>query len=194
MKRPYTEPSGWAFEFQNDWYPDIDDTAMVMLALASCRQRTGALRKPHGPRYRLASRHAIEGRRLGGVSTSITTGKFSRTCRSRITTRCSIPPAPISPAARSKRWLPTVLTAPIRPASARIDYLIRTQQADGSWYGRWGVAYIYGTCFALRGLRAMAEDDHEPHIQRANEWLRSHPEPGWRLGRKLRQLRSTTVT
>jgi squalene-hopene/tetraprenyl-beta-curcumene cyclase len=62
-----------------------------------------------------------------------------------------------------------------------IDYLTRTQLADGSWYGRWGVAYIYGTCFALRGLRAMGEDDHEPHIQRANEWLRSiqNSDGGW---------------
>ena len=43
------------------------------------------------------------------------------------------------------------------------------------------MAYIYGTCFALRGLRAMGEDDHEPHIQRANEWLRSiqNPDGGW---------------
>jgi squalene-hopene/tetraprenyl-beta-curcumene cyclase len=68
------------------------------------------------------------------------------------------------------------------PACKRaIDYLTRTQLSDGSWYGRWGVAFIYGTCFALRGLRAMGEDDHEPHIQRANEWLRSiqNPDGGW---------------
>ena len=62
-----------------------------------------------------------------------------------------------------------------------IQYLIRTQEGDGSWYGRWGVAYIYGTCFALRGLAAVGEDDHEPHIQRANEWLRSiqNADGGW---------------
>jgi squalene-hopene/tetraprenyl-beta-curcumene cyclase len=62
-----------------------------------------------------------------------------------------------------------------------IEYLIRTQTADGSWYGRWGVAYIYGTCFALRGLAAVGEDDHEPYIQRANEWLRSiqNADGGW---------------
>ena len=68
------------------------------------------------------------------------------------------------------------------PACRRaLDYLARTQLSDGSWYGRWGVAYIYGTCFALRGLRAMGEDDHEPWIQRANEWLRSiqNPDGGW---------------
>jgi len=68
------------------------------------------------------------------------------------------------------------------PAVQRgVDYLVRTQEADGSWYGRWGVAYIYGTCFALRGLAAAAEDDHEPHVQRANEWLRSiqNADGGW---------------
>src|SRR3954464_5035846 len=62
-----------------------------------------------------------------------------------------------------------------------IAWLVRHQEADGSWYGRWGVAYIYGTCFALRGLRAMGEDDHEPHIQRANEWIRAlqNADGGW---------------
>jgi len=62
-----------------------------------------------------------------------------------------------------------------------VDYLVRTQEADGSWYGRWGVAYIYGTCFALRGLRAAGEDDREVHILRAGEWLRSiqNADGGW---------------
>src|SRR5207247_633287 len=68
------------------------------------------------------------------------------------------------------------------PAVARaVDYLVRMQQADGSWYGRWGVAYIYGTCFALRGLRAAGESDREAHVLRAGEWLRSiqNADGGW---------------
>jgi squalene-hopene/tetraprenyl-beta-curcumene cyclase len=62
-----------------------------------------------------------------------------------------------------------------------VDYLVRTQEPDGSWYGRWGVAYIYGTCFALRGLRAAGEDDREAHILRAGEWLRAiqNADGGW---------------
>jgi squalene-hopene/tetraprenyl-beta-curcumene cyclase len=62
-----------------------------------------------------------------------------------------------------------------------VDYLVRTQQADGSWYGRWGVAYIYGTCFALRGLAASGESDREVHVLRAGEWLRSiqNADGGW---------------
>ena len=54
-----------------------------------------------------------------------------------------------------------------------VDYLIESQEADGSWYGRWGVDYIYGTFLALRGLQAAGENDHEAYIQRALEWVRS---------------------
>ncbi len=62
-----------------------------------------------------------------------------------------------------------------------VEWLVRNQESDGSWYGRWGVAYIYGTCFALRGLAAAGVDLHEPHVQRGNEWLRSiqNADGGW---------------
>jgi squalene-hopene/tetraprenyl-beta-curcumene cyclase len=62
-----------------------------------------------------------------------------------------------------------------------VDYLKRTQIDDGSWYGRWGVNYIYGTCFALRGLRAAREDLNEPHMNRGGEWIRSvqNADGGW---------------
>ncbi len=68
------------------------------------------------------------------------------------------------------------------PAVRRgVEYLKRTQEADGSWYGRWGVNYIYGTFLALRGLRAAGESDREAYILRAGEWLRSiqNADGGW---------------
>jgi squalene-hopene/tetraprenyl-beta-curcumene cyclase len=68
------------------------------------------------------------------------------------------------------------------PAIRRgIENLVQTQEADGSWYGRWGVNYIYGTFLALRGLRAAGESDREAHILRAGEWLRSiqNADGGW---------------
>ena len=68
------------------------------------------------------------------------------------------------------------------PAVRRgVAYLVGSQQPDGSWYGRWGVAYIYGTCFALRGLAAAGESDREAHVLRAGEWLRSiqNADGGW---------------
>ena len=62
-----------------------------------------------------------------------------------------------------------------------VDYLVRAQEQDGSWYGRWGVNYIYGTFLALRGLRAAGQSDREAHILRAGEWLRSiqNADGGW---------------
>jgi squalene-hopene/tetraprenyl-beta-curcumene cyclase len=62
-----------------------------------------------------------------------------------------------------------------------VQYLIRVQEQDGSWYGRWGVDYIYGTFLALRGLRAAGESDREVHILRAGEWLRAiqNADGGW---------------
>jgi squalene-hopene/tetraprenyl-beta-curcumene cyclase len=68
------------------------------------------------------------------------------------------------------------------PAVRRgVAYLKRSQEADGSWYGRWGVDYIYGTYLALRGLRASGESDREAFILRAGEWLRSiqNADGGW---------------
>ena len=68
VKRPTVEPSGWAFEYRNEYYPDIDDTAMVMLALAEAAGSDAAAQKACTQRgARLAARDAIEGRRLGGV-------------------------------------------------------------------------------------------------------------------------------
>jgi squalene-hopene/tetraprenyl-beta-curcumene cyclase len=71
---------------------------------------------------------------------------------------------------------------PSHPAIRRgVDYLIRSQEPDGSWYGRWGVNYVYGTFLALRGLRAAGESDREAHVLRAGEWLRSiqNADGGW---------------
>jgi squalene-hopene/tetraprenyl-beta-curcumene cyclase len=68
------------------------------------------------------------------------------------------------------------------PAVRRaVDYLLQTQEADGSWFGRWGVNYIYGTFLALRGLRAAGVSDREAAVLRAGEWLRSiqNSDGGW---------------
>ena len=77
----------------------------------------------------------------------------------------------------------------IRRSGAAWNGWSKHQEADGSWYGRWGVAYIYGTCFALRGLAAAGESDREAHVLRARRMASLDPERGRRLGRKLCQLR-----
>ena len=67
-------------------------------------------------------------------------------------------------------------------------YLRREQEADGSWFGRWGTNYIYGTWSVLCALNAVGEDMAQPYVRKAVEWLKSRQQAGWRLGRELRQL------
>ena len=81
------------------------------------------------------------------------------------------------------------------PAIVRgVEYLIRTQEADGSWYGRWGVDYIYGTFLALRGLRAAGVSDREAYVLRAGEWLRAvqNADGGW--GESCESYNNNTFT
>jgi squalene-hopene/tetraprenyl-beta-curcumene cyclase len=181
VKRPYTEPSGWAFEFRNDWYPDIDDTAMVMLAFphlkASDRKAQAATRK-----RALEWLIAMQSKDGGWAAFDVDNNWEILTHVPFADHNAMLDPTCADITGRTLEALAANGYDRNHAACRRaIDYLIRTQLADGSWYGRWGVAYIYGTCFALRGLRAMKEDDHEPYIQRANEWLRSiqNPDGGW---------------
>ncbi len=81
----------------------------------------------------------------------------------------------------SRPWPSSAFPASIPRWSARIDYLKREQEADGPWFGRWGVNYVYGTAAALPALKAIGEDMSAPYIGRACDWLVAHQQPngGW---------------
>lgn len=179
VKRPGVEPSGWYFEFANEFYPDIDDTAMVLLALSRCPQsedRDAAMKR--ALRWLTAMQSSDGGWAAFDADNNWT------------------PLSEVPFADHNAMLDPTcpditgrVLEALCRcgvdrthPAIRRgVKYLRRTQEADGSWYGRWGVDYLYGTFLALRGLRAAGEDEREAHVLRAGEWLRSiqNADGGW---------------
>ncbi len=181
IKRPHLEPSGWYFEFANEFYPDIDDTAQVLLALArgkgSDKAKQDACMK-RAVEWLLSMQSKDGGWAafdvdnnwdfLSYVPFADHNAMLDPTCPD-ITGRvlealsaCGVP-----------HHYPSVRRG--------VDCLIRTQEADGSWYGRWGVNYIYGTFLALRGLQAAGESDREAHILRAGEWLRSiqNGDGGW---------------
>jgi squalene-hopene/tetraprenyl-beta-curcumene cyclase len=176
VKRPRTAPSGWAFEFHNDFYPDIDDTAMVLLAFS--RGAGDAASQARALAWLIDMQSSDGGwaafdvdnnwEFLSHVPFADHNAMLDPTCPD-ITGRVLEALA----AQGLDRRNPVVRRG--------IEYLVRTQQADGSWYGRWGVAYIYGTCFALRGLAAAGESDREAHVLRAGEWLRSiqNADGGW---------------
>jgi len=181
VKRPDVEPSGWYFEFANEFYPDIDDTAMVLLALKHARAASIPRQQTvldRAVKWLLAMQSKDGGwaafdadnnwQVLADVPFADHNAMLDPTCPD-ITGRVI--------EALIEHGVPRT-DAAIRRG---VEYLRRTQEADGSWYGRWGVDYIYGTFLALRGLRAAGESDREAHILRAGEWLRSiqNADGGW---------------
>jgi squalene-hopene/tetraprenyl-beta-curcumene cyclase len=181
VKRPDTEPSGWYFEFANEFYPDIDDTAQVLLALA------------RAPGSRAAEQEACVRRAVNWLLAmqSKDGGWAAFDVDNNWEFLSSVPFAdhnamldPTCPDITG-RVLEGLIASGVQknhPAIRRgVQFLKRTQETDGSWYGRWGVDYIYGTFLALRGLEAAGESDREAYILRAGEWLRSiqNADGGW---------------
>ena len=175
------EPGGWYFEFANEFYPDTDETAQVLLALRHA-QATDAKAQ------RAAERRGIQWL-LSMQSKDGGWGAFDVDNNNRLFNHvpfadhnAMLDPTCPDLTGRVLDALCVVGPGAAHPAVRRgVEFLRRTQEDDGSWFGRWGVNYIYGTCFALRGLAAAGEDPREAYIIRAGEWLRSiqSADGGW---------------
>lgn len=181
VKRPNVEPSGWYFEFANEFYPDIDDTAMVLLAL---QQALGSRASEQNASVRRAINWllAMQSRDGGWAAFDVDNDWKPLSYVPFADHNAMLDPTCPDITGRVLEALCAHGVAPQSPAIRRgVEYLIRTQEQDGSWYGRWGVNYIYGTFLALRGLRAAGESDREAYILRAAEWLRSiqNQDGGW---------------
>ncbi len=175
------EPGGWYFEFNNEFYPDTDDTAQVLLAL----------NRVDNPREKL--QHDIAQRAIQWL--------FAMQCKSggwasfdKDNTKMIFQYIPF---ADHNAMLdpPTVdITGRILEMLANygydrsdkrvekaIQFIFREQESDGSWFGRWGVNYLYGTFLVLRGLEAIGIDYLEPQVQQAAEWIRmvQNSDGGW---------------
>lgn len=181
VKRPRTAPSGWAFEYRNEFYPDIDDTAMVVLALGNADASDSAAQRACHER---ALRWLLDMQSSDGGWSAFDADnnwKFLNQVPFADHNAMLDPTCP-DITGRVLEALAAHGVERSHPAVRRgVEWLVRNQEQDGSWYGRWGVAYIYGTCFALRGLAASGESDREAHILRAGEWLRSiqNADGGW---------------
>jgi len=181
VKRPKTEPSGWAFEYNNEFYPDIDDTAMVLLSLSHA---AGSNRMEQQACHRRALQWLIDMQsKDGGWAAFDADNNWEFLNEVPFADHnAMLDPSCADITGRALEALAAHKIDRSHPAlRAGLDWLIRNQEADGSWYGRWGVAYIYGTCFALRGLAASGESDREAHVLRGGEWLRSiqNADGGW---------------
>ncbi|MCX7671639.1 MAG: squalene--hopene cyclase, partial [Anaerolineae bacterium] len=181
VKRPNIEPGGWYFEFANEFYPDIDDTAMVLLALERARA-SDAGRQQAAERRAIHWLLAMQSSDGGWAAFDVDNNWAPLSYMPFADHNAMLDPTCPDITGRVLEALcRRGLDPGGRAARRAVAYLRRAQQPEGCWYGRWGVNYIYGTFLALRGLRAAGESDREAHILRAAEWLRSiqNADGGW---------------
>ena len=181
VKNKQGQPGGWYFEFNNEFYPDVDDSAMVCLALSQVEH-------PNGRYQRESVQRAIDWifsmqcRNGGWASFDKDNDKMVFQHIPFADHNAMLDPATVDITGRILEMLAAYGYDRNHPAVKRAIQFIRDEQeSDGSWFGRWGVNYIYGTTFVLRGLEAMGVDHHEPYVQQAAEWLRmvQNPDGGW---------------
>jgi squalene-hopene/tetraprenyl-beta-curcumene cyclase len=185
VKNKDAEPGGWAFEFRNDFYPDVDDTAFVLMAL----QR---VKFPDAKRMEAATRRGIQWllsmqNRDGGW------GAFDRDNDRRFL--CNIPfadhnamidPSTADVTARVLECLGRFGWHADHPAIQKaVKFLLKDQCGDGSWFGRWGVNYVYGTSGVLRALETVSLTAQQ-YCQRAVAWLKSVQQDDGSFGESLK--------
>jgi len=166
---------GWAFEFNNAFYPDIDDTAMVMLALRHVDlDEPDALAREKACLRGLHWMLSMQSREGGWASFDKDNTKFVFTKIPFADHNAIIDPPTADITGRVLEFLGYIgYDESYAEVRAAVDFLLREQEADGSWYGRWGVNYIYGTWQVLRGLCAIGYDMGSPAVQKAADWLQS---------------------
>jgi squalene-hopene/tetraprenyl-beta-curcumene cyclase len=181
---PGVEPSGWAFEFDNDLYPDIDDTSIVVMALDAVRfdtptdeaARLGAINRAVSWLEGLQSRNggwaAFDRDNTTGYLAKIPFADFGEVLD---------PPSADVTAHVLEMYGRLGYTAAHPPVRRGLDYLYAQQEADGAWFGRWGVNYVYGVGAVLPALAALGEDMAAPRVRRAVDWLLTHQnaDGGW---------------
>lgn len=184
VKNRDAHPGGWVFEFRNDFYPDVDDTAFVLMALqlVALPDRT---RMEQAIRRGLAWLLSMQNRDGGW-------GAFDRDNDCRVFTQvpfadhnAMIDPSTADVTARVLECLGRYGWPASHPVLQRgVRFLLRDQTPDGSWYGRWGVNYVYGTSGVLRALETVALTARE-YCQRGVAWLRAVQKPDGSFGESI---------
>jgi len=171
---PDVEPSGWFFEFDNPHYPDVDDTAMVVMAMHRCGGEAARPAVQRGINWLLAMQNDD-----GGWAA------FDRTRNRPILEHVPFAdhnaiqdPSCPDIAGRVLECLGRIGITNAHPAIRKaINFLKDTQEREGCWFGRWGINYIYGTWQVLTGLKSVGEAMDQRFIRRAADWLRSCQKP-----------------
>jgi squalene-hopene/tetraprenyl-beta-curcumene cyclase len=180
-RRPNLRPGGWAFQYENAHYPDLDDTAVVAMALDRSQdgQFTPAIER---------ATEWVEGMQSsngGWAAFEVDNEHYYLNHIPFADHGALLDPPTVDVTARCLGMLAQLGKTKEYPAAARaIEYLRREQEADGSWFGRWGTNYIYGTWSALVALNAIGIENSDPMIRKAVEWLLNdqREDGGWGEG------------
>ena len=177
-KRPGLRPGGWPFEYENDYYPDVDDTAVVALALDRMDRKKFAENIARAAEWVVGMQSKNGG--WGSFDADNTYDYLNHIPFADHGALLDPPTADVT--ARCVGMLAQLdaekYAEPIRNGVA---FLKSEQEEDGSWFGRWGTNYVYGTWSVLCALNAAGEDTKAPYIQRAVQWLRDRQsdDGGW---------------
>jgi squalene-hopene/tetraprenyl-beta-curcumene cyclase len=169
-EKPHVPPGGWAFQYRNDHYPDLDDTAAVVMAMdraakagliADCGEAIG-----RGAEWIIG----LQSRNGGWAAFDADNSYYYLNNIPFADHGALLDPPTEDVSGRCVGMVAQLEGDPAR-LKAGVDYLRATQKPDGSWFGRWGVNYIYGTWSALAGLNAAGLPSGDPAMQRAADWL-----------------------
>jgi len=182
-RRPNVRPGGWAFQYANPHYPDLDDTAVVVMAMDRARRDGG------GKQFEMSIDRASEGS-VGLQSHDGGWAAFDADNTHYYLNNIPfadhgalLDPPTEDVAARCVSMLAQLGETPAtsQVLARGVDYLRKTQTRDGSWYGRWGLNYIYGTWSVLCALNAAGLGPDAPEVKKAADWLIAiqNPDGGW---------------
>jgi squalene-hopene/tetraprenyl-beta-curcumene cyclase len=175
------EPGGWYFEFNNEFYPDVDDTGQVLLAL-NCVDNPRERYQYDACQRALKWIWAMQCKNGGWASFDRDNTKMIFQYIPFADHNAMLDPPTVDITGRMLEMLALYGVTRSDPRVEKaIQFILKEQEPDGSWFGRWGVNYLYGTFLVLRGLEAMGFWNHEPAVQQAAEWIRmvQNADGGW---------------
>ena len=179
IRRPQLSPGGWAFEFHNDLYPDVDDTAVVALALRELGLGDAAVRRGLDWMVGMQSRS-------GGWGSFDPDNEALWLYRLPICDFGKVTDEPTADVTAHALEALGQEDGYENSLAAGLDWLLAEQEGDGSWFGRWGVNHVYGTGAALPALEACGVQPEHPSIRRALAWLDSVQQPSGGFGEGIR--------
>jgi squalene-hopene/tetraprenyl-beta-curcumene cyclase len=184
VKIKNVKPGGWAFERANIHYPDVDDTALALLVLARLKPTAGDLKEKVAEAIELGVGWTLAMQCANGGWAA-----FDKDNDKEIISKipfCNFgeaidPPSVDVTAHVIEAFAALGYTAQHPALSRALSYIRREQEADGSWFGRWGVNHIYGTAAVLPALQAIGVDMEQPYVRRAAAWILSkqNNDGGW---------------